>query len=184
MKSVNALLEYMKQHDMDAFFLAKKQNIRYISGYTGDDSYLVITKDHFSFLTHPRYTEQISIECPDYEIVLWKNYGSIGECVAEIAKKEHINSLAFEADTLNYLFYSQLEKNVKATLVPTTNVVETFRSIKTPQEIDALPAKSPVVRLNTSWATSASVLPKKNWLQNFPLIWLWKVLIPSHTATS
>ena len=35
MKSVNALLEYMKQHDMDAFFLAKKQNIRYISGYTG-----------------------------------------------------------------------------------------------------------------------------------------------------
>lgn len=24
MKSVNALLEYMKQHDMDAFFLAKK----------------------------------------------------------------------------------------------------------------------------------------------------------------
>lgn len=92
MKSVNALLEYMKQHDMDAFFLAKKQNIRYISGYTGDDSYLVITKDHFYFLTDPRYTEQISIECPDYEIVLWKNYGSIGECVAEIAKKEHINS--------------------------------------------------------------------------------------------
>lgn len=140
MKSVNALLEYMKQHDMDAFFLAKKQNIRYISGYTGDDSYLVITKDHFYFLTDPRYTEQISIECPDYEIVLWKNYGSIGECVAEIAKKEHINSLAFEADTLNYLFYSQLEKNVKATLVPTINVVETFRSIKTPQEIEYLRA--------------------------------------------
>ena len=80
-------------------FWQKKQNIRYISGYTGDDSYLVITKDHFYFLTDPRYTEQISIECPDYEIVLWKNYGSIGECVAEIAKKEHINSLAFEADT-------------------------------------------------------------------------------------
>ena len=56
MKSVNALLEYMKQHDMDAFFLAKKQNIRYISGYTGDDSYLVFTKDHFYFLTDPRYT--------------------------------------------------------------------------------------------------------------------------------
>lgn len=25
MKSVNALLEYMKQHDMDAFFLAKNR---------------------------------------------------------------------------------------------------------------------------------------------------------------
>ena len=130
----------MKQHDLDAFFLAKKQNIRYISGYTGDDSYLVITPNKFYFLTDPRYTEQASLECPDYQIVLWKNYGSIGECVAEIAKEQRVSSLAFEADTLNYLFYSQLEKNVPAQLVPTTNVVEQFRSVKNPQEIEYLRA--------------------------------------------
>ena len=61
MKSTEALLQYMKQHDLDAFFLAKKQNIRYISGYTGDDSYLVITPNKFYFLTDPRYTEQAAL---------------------------------------------------------------------------------------------------------------------------
>ena len=140
MHSVDALLQYMQQHDLDAFFLAKKPNVRYISGYTGDDSYLLITKDRFFFLTDPRYTEQVAQECPDYEIVLWKNYGSIGECVADLAQQQHLQSIGFEADALSYLFYSQLEKNVKAQLVATTDVVETFRSIKTPQEIEYLRA--------------------------------------------
>lgn len=140
MKSAEALLHYMKQHDLDAFFLAKKQNIRYISGYTGDDSYLVITPNKFYFLTDPRYTEQAALECPDYQIVLWKNFGSIGECVAKLLQEQHSQSMGFEADVLNYLFYSQLEQNVSAKLVPTTNVVETFRSVKTPQEIEYLRA--------------------------------------------
>ena len=140
MHSVDALLQYMQKHDLDAFFLAKKPNVRYISGYTGDDSYLLITKDRFFFLTDPRYTEQVAQECPDYEIVLWKNYGSIGECVADLAQQQHLQSIGFEADALSYLFYSQLEKNVKAQLVATTDVVETFRSIKTPQEIEYLRA--------------------------------------------
>lgn len=140
MKPVESLLEYMKQHDLDAFFLAKKPNIRYISSFTGSDSYVVITKNKFYFLTDPRYSEQVSIECPDYQIVMWKDFGSIGGCVAQIAKDEHIASIGFEADALNYLFYSQLEKNVNATLVPTTDVVETFRSIKTPEEISYMRA--------------------------------------------
>lgn len=140
MKSVEMLLEYMRQNDIDAFFLAKKQNIRYISGYTGDDSYVVITKDKFYFLTDPRYTEQAGIECPDYQILLWKTYGSIGKCVAHIVNEQHVQSLAFEADVLNYLFYSQLEKEISAKLIPTINVVEKFRSVKTPQEIEYLRA--------------------------------------------
>ena len=140
MKPIEQLLQVMEQQHLDAFFLAKKPNVRYISGYTGDDSYLLITRGKFFFLTDPRYTEQAAKECPGYELVLWKQFASIGACVASIAEKEQIASIGFEADGLSYLFYSQLQAEVKAELVPTTDVVETFRSIKTPQEIEYMRA--------------------------------------------
>ena len=135
MKPVEKLLQYMEQHNLDGFFLAKKPNVRYISGYTGDDSYLLITREQLFFLTDPRYTEQAGKECPDYQLVLWKQFASIGACVASIAQQHKIKAIGFEADALSFLFYSQLKQEVNCELVPTTDVVETFRSIKSPEEI-------------------------------------------------
>lgn len=140
MSNVSKLLSYMDKNNIDAFFVAKKANLRYISNYTGDDSFLLVTKSDLFFLTDPRYTEQANAECPDYEIVLWKTKPSLGACLNEIVQKLNIKTIAFESDNLNYGNYNDFKEHIKAELVATSDVIETIRVIKTEEEITYLKA--------------------------------------------
>ena len=38
------LLEYLESHHLDALLISRPDNVRYISHYTGDDAFLLITK--------------------------------------------------------------------------------------------------------------------------------------------
>ena len=70
LKSFNELL---KKHDIEAMFIVNKANIRYLSGYTGDDAFLFISPQRRALITDSRYTEQARCECPDYEIITHHN---------------------------------------------------------------------------------------------------------------
>ena len=133
--------EYMGKQGIGGFFISRPVNVKYVSGYTGEDSYLFLTADQKYFITDPRYTEQVSYECPDYTIVEWrKEYGSIPGAAAGLAEKEGLKSIGFEADHLVVDFYRQLEEKTKAELVGLEGVVEELRSHKTPKEIEYLRA--------------------------------------------
>lgn len=135
MDTIQKLRVYMEEHQIDSFFIAKPANVRYISSYTGDDSYLYITKTNQYFITDPRYTEQASYECPSYEIVNWRTPGNtIGKTVGVLSVKEQAKTIAFEEDHLTFAFYKSIQQEVKADLVPTVNVTEEFRSVKTKEE--------------------------------------------------
>ena len=67
MERLTKLREYMEKENLDGFYVAKPANVRCISGYTGEDSFLFITKANQYFITDARYTEQASYECPEYE---------------------------------------------------------------------------------------------------------------------
>ena len=67
MTRIEQLRSYMEQEGLKGFYIAKPANVRCISGFTGEDSFLFITEDRQYFITDPRYTEQAALECPDYE---------------------------------------------------------------------------------------------------------------------
>lgn len=136
---VQKLLTYMEKHHLDAFYISKPENVRYISQYTGEDSYLLITKEKKFFITDPRYTEQASYECPDYEIVNWREFGrSMGETIANLLSTIDCKNLAFEAEVVTYNKYRDLEDKIKIEMVPQVDVIETFRSVKSKDEIEKL----------------------------------------------
>ena len=66
--------------------------------------------------------------------------GSVAKAVAQILKEQKLHSVAFEADALSFNEYRALQEAADAELVPTEGVVETLRSVKTPQEIEYLRA--------------------------------------------
>lgn len=140
MNRLEQLRAYMEKENLDGFYVAKPANVRCISGYTGDDSYLFITKDKQYFITDPRYTEQASYECPDYELVDWRTvYGyNLGAAVADCADKNQIKTVGFEQDYLTYGTWKAMQEQAKAEFVPTLNVIETLRAVKTPEEIHNL----------------------------------------------
>lgn len=132
------LIVKMEELHLDGYFVARPVNVRYISGYTGADSALLITKNKKYFITDPRYTEQVSYECPNYEIVNWRAaYTSLADCAGSLAERDGLKALGFEGDFLTYNAYAALSGNMKTTeLVNAGGIIEEFRSVKTAQEIE------------------------------------------------
>ena len=133
------LLAYMQKEHLDGMFISRPVNVKYVSHYTGEDSWLFITEQEKFFLTDPRYTEQVSYECPDYTILNWRDtYGSIGKALAYAVEKVGAKTIGFEAAHLTVEQYQNLQSEVKAELVPADGIIEEFRSIKKPEEIECL----------------------------------------------
>ena len=133
------LLAYMQKEHLDGMFISRPVNVKYVSHYTGEDSWLFITEQEKFFLTDPRYTEQVSYECPDYTILNWRDtYGSIGKALAYAVEKVGAKTIGFEAAHLTVEQYQNLQSEVKAELVPADGIIEEFRSIKKPEEIESL----------------------------------------------
>lgn len=139
--TVERIREYLGKKGIGGMFVSHPVNVKYVSGYTGDDSYLFLTEDKKYFITDPRYTEQVSLECPDYTIVEWRaEYGSIPGAAAGLAKKENVKTMGFEQDHLVVSFYQELQEKFNGELVGVSGIVEELRTHKTPQEITYLKA--------------------------------------------
>lgn len=129
----------MKDNGLDGFYVSSKINVRYISGYTGDDSYLFITPNCYYFLTDARYTEQAQAECPDYEIIDCREFpGDMGMLIGHLAKEQGVTRVGFEETQVSYQTYRGLNAGAGVELVPTAGVIEEMRTIKTPEEIQYL----------------------------------------------
>lgn len=135
------LIRHLKEETIDGFFISRPENVRYISNYTGDDSYLFITNRENYFITDARYTEQAEQECSEFTVINWKDLGtSVVDAIQSLVEKLKINSYLFESDFVSFTTYNNLKTKVNAEGVPSTNVIEEFRSIKTPEEIKNLRA--------------------------------------------
>ena len=126
----------MQKKGLSGMFISRPVNVKYVSHYTGEDSWLFITEQEKFFITDPRYTEQVSYECPNYTILEWRNtYGSVAKALAAAAEKHGIKTIGYEGTHLTVAQYQEFQKEVKAELIPADGIIEDFRSIKKPEEL-------------------------------------------------
>ena len=62
------LCKALKKAGVDALLVTDFTNVTYLTGFTGDDSYLLVRRDGESVLSDPRYTTQLGEECPDLDL--------------------------------------------------------------------------------------------------------------------
>ena len=101
-----ALRAFLELQKVDAIVVNKLVHLHYFSGFRGDDTNLVITRDHAFLVTDSRYTEQAAQQAPLYEVVeqkegLWKK-------TAELLGKLDGKRIAFEGNALLYENYQKL----------------------------------------------------------------------------
>lgn len=135
---IEKIVQYLIENGIDAFFVSNPQNVRYISSYTGDDSYLLITQGNRYFITDPRYTEQAQQECPDYEIVNHRERGGVADMIKYLTEQLKVKILAFEGEHVTYTMYDEIRTKIMADTVSVTGVIEKLRAVKTPEEIHNL----------------------------------------------
>lgn len=130
------LRHFLIQNNYDAFLVTNFTNVRYLSGFTGTDCWLLITPSKNFFLGDFRYLLQGKNELKhSFEIKLVN--GSIFNLIKDIFLKTGMDTLCFEETNLTVAEYHQLKKefNGKIKLVPTKDIIEEQRQLKTENEI-------------------------------------------------
>lgn len=132
---MNITRQILESFSVDAVWLHKAVNVRYQSGFTGDDTDAFITADQHSLFTDARYTEQANEECPDWDIV--DHHGRLTEQLATYCRRLGIRRLGMEMHTVTAAQYIQLRQ-----ALPDVELVDAdtdgLRQIKTEEEIGFL----------------------------------------------
>ena len=135
------LRQEMSRHEIDAILISQPQNRRYLSGFTGSAGFLLITGRDAVLATDFRYTEQATIQAPDY--VIFQITGTMSNWLPELTAGLDSHRLGFEDGHVTFSLYQQLHDILKDTrpnlkLVPAGGLVESLRAIKEPEEIELI----------------------------------------------
>lgn len=129
--------EILRERDLDAILITRDSNIRYVSGFTGSESFVVLSASDRVFITDSRYTEQAEQECARFRVVRYRDpYPSIEETLQNVASSLGIRRLGFERQSISFDLHSKISETLKGVeFVPTSGVVETPRYTKNPEEV-------------------------------------------------
>jgi Xaa-Pro aminopeptidase len=121
---------------IDALLVTDFTNVTYLTGFTGDDSYLLVRRDGEIILSDPRYTTQLGEECPGVDLHIRPPGASM---IQAVAKAVPIGRLGIEGDSMTVGLRDRIAaKLAKTDIVATSGLVEKLRQIKDKEEITRL----------------------------------------------
>ncbi|NMA90257.1 MAG: aminopeptidase P family protein [Amphibacillus sp.] len=136
MTKLTKFRQALVEHNLDGLIVTNAYNRRYLTGFTGTAGIALITKDEQLFITDFRYTEQAAEQAVGFEIIQHKQ--SIVQELSEQIKKRSLKTVGFEQDDISFATYQQYKEAISAELVPTSQIVEEIRMIKTDEELQIM----------------------------------------------
>lgn len=131
------LLRAAKQAGADAILVTNFTNVTYLTGFTGHDSYLLVGDGLEVMLSDPRYSQQISEECPGLDMSLRGPATTLVSEAEKVVKKARLKVLAVESQSMPLALHAQLAAALSKTqLVASSGLVEALREIKDAAEIE------------------------------------------------
>ena len=135
-KRIDQIRKLALKDGAQAMLVTKERNVKYLAGFTGDSTYLFLTKKKAILLSDTRYTTQIEEECPGFEVEIRDSKVSLTEVVDNVAQASRLTSLAIEAHAITKSQYDEFESKLAGvTLQSTTGLVEQLREIKDSDEV-------------------------------------------------
>lgn len=117
----------------DAMLITTAANVSYLSGFSGDESWLVLAGGKSILITDSRYTLQAKKECPICRI--YERKGPMFEALGKILKKGTV--VAVE-DKIPLAVFNLLRKKLSVKIKPVKNIIEAVRAVKDRTEIAAI----------------------------------------------
>jgi len=120
-----------------ALLVTSPVNVRYLSGFSGEDSWLLIAHGSRTLITDSRFAEEAGRSCRDWRLHLRK--GSIAEEAGDIIKALDTPAAA-EARHLPLAVFEKIAARLsrRRDLVPTEGIVENLRLVKDAAEAAAV----------------------------------------------
>ncbi len=136
---IRQLQERMAGANVDAFFTLAAPSLRYLTGFTGEEGYLLALHDGMHLVVDGRFTTQAQEECPWMDTTLYT--GHFSGSIANLLVAGHVHWLGFEKERVSFVQVEQMHAAFPSvTMVPTESVVEGMRIVKDGRELDIMRA--------------------------------------------
>jgi Xaa-Pro aminopeptidase len=118
---------------LEGILFFSPENIRYITGFSGSEGYLLTEKYENLLLVDSRYITQAHEETKDCRVILIdKGIKSVAAQISALG----LRRVGFEAQRISVALFEQLQENLQETeMVPIKDELERLRSLKAGDEI-------------------------------------------------
>ena len=130
------LRRLMRKQELPALLVTHTENIRYLTGFTGEDSYLLLLPRTDVLLSDPRFTTQLNEECPGLKCEIRAPGTSILDALQRCFRTGKSSILGVEGASLTLAAYEAIKSRLESVdLVSTSGLVEQLRLIKDREEV-------------------------------------------------
>ena len=84
------LLQQLRQEALGGLLVSNPVNVTYLTGFSGDSSYLLLAGQKALLLSDGRFTEQIAEECPGLEVHIRPPTQTMQEAAGEILRQQGV----------------------------------------------------------------------------------------------
>ena len=114
-------------------------NVTYLTGFSGDDSFLLVTKEGDTILSDFRYSEQIEQECPNLTAYIRPVEESPAKATMKLLKGVTPKRLGVEGDSMTLSQRDRIATTLDDwELVTTSGLVERLRMVKDRTEVELM----------------------------------------------
>ncbi len=123
----------------EALLVTNFTNVTYLTGFSGDDSYLLVCRDRAVMLSDSRYTTQLDEECPGLDLEIRPPGTKMVATVAKRVRSARLGRLAIEGDSMPVSLRDRIASELpKVEIVASSGLVEQLREIKDKEEISQI----------------------------------------------
>ena len=123
---------------IDALLVTSGHNVTYLTGFTGDSSFVVLTPNRVVLVSDPRYVGQIGDECPELETHIRPVSRKLHEAVGDVLTGLGVRRVGCESSLSLAEFEALREAAPLIDWKPAADRVEKLRAIKDEVEIASI----------------------------------------------
>lgn len=141
--------EIARERKVEGILFFSPDNIRYLTGFSGSEGYLLVGMDETLLLVDSRYITQAQEETRGCRVSLAdKGVKGVATQVSALGLKR----LGFEAQSISVALFEQLQEGLRQVeLVPLKDALEQLRRSKTGEEIDMI--RQAITIAEEAWKT-------------------------------
>jgi Xaa-Pro aminopeptidase len=129
----------LRAGDAEGFLVSSPTNVRYLTGFTGDSSVLLLGGDREILVSDGRFTTQVAQECPGLEVHIRPTGVEMARAVGGVVQGLGWRRLAFEAVSCTVAEHQALAQAMPgAELVGVSGWVEALRRVKDAFEVEEI----------------------------------------------
>jgi Xaa-Pro aminopeptidase len=130
------LARFLQQESLDALLISNPVNVTYLTGFSGESSYLILGTTNTLLVSDARFTVQIQEECPGLDTHIRPTSQPLPQAVAEVLGKLGARTVGFEAAHLTVADLETLSQLMPAiSWKGARDRVESLRVVKDPSEV-------------------------------------------------